>query len=422
MVRRGYIIAIAIMLLVNGAFASFVQDPIPPSSQKNYFMDYDNNGRMDHLVIRFLGDISKDYINKKLDSLTIDWIDSAGEFVHMQIPSRDFLLDTTSRRGIVIDLAKWQNEFFPLTGLSAPEFFDVSYGTCKLFLKEGVVYNILVKDGMPPSAFRYRLRKRMSGGSDTLDVTFTEKAKLVNSCDAYLEFKSSKDSVVRVLPSSDVKWNAFNNVASFIFDEDAWQEERLSLRDSVRLLSSCIKDSLGNAVKDDAAFGLVDGNLPFEIFQQPLVYDYNLYSGENNIFKLTFEEPTAKVPNDTAWGISMEILGSNFESTIRESLGMKSSDMYDERKVTVDYSLRIYTNLGSFVANTKYKIKGDDRRFDGAAKKLFLRWNLMDANYRRVSSGAYLANIAVVIRYDGKVVYHSEKDGVSTQVFGVLRR
>ncbi len=410
------------MLLVSGVFASFVQDPIPPSSQKNYFLDYDKNGRMDHISIRFLGDISKDYINKKIDSLTVDWIDSAGEFVHMQIPSRDFLLDTTTRRGIIIDLEKWQNEFFPLTGLSIQEFFDQSYGACKLFLKDGSTYNILVKDGMAPSAYRYRLRKRMSGGSDTLDVTFTEKAKLVNSCDAYLEFKSSEDSVIRVLRSSDVKWNAFNNVASFIFDEELKRENRLSLRDSVRLLSSCIKDSLGNAVGKNASFGLVDGNLPFEIFQQPLVYDYNLYSGKSDAFKLSFEDPTAKVPNDTAWGFSMEVLGANFESTVRETLGMKSTDKYDERKVTVDYSLRIYTNFGSFVANTKYKVKGDDRRFDGSAKKLFLRWNLMDSHNRRVNTGAYLANINVIIRYDGKVVYHSERDGISTQVFGVLRR
>lgn len=410
------------MLLVSGVFASFVQDPIPPSSQKNYFLDYDKNGRMDHISIRFLGDISKDYINKKIDSLTVDWIDSAGEFVHMQIPSRDFLLDTTTRRGIVIDLEKWQNEFSPLTGLSTPDFFASSYGTCKLFLKDGSVYNILVKDGMAPSASRFRLRKRMSGGDDTLEVTFTEKAKLVNSCDAYLEFKSSEDSVIRVLRSSDAKWNAFNNVASFIFDEELKRENRLSLRDSVRLLSSCIKDSLGNAVGKNASFGLVEGNLPFEIFQQPLVYDYNLYSGKSDAFKLSFEDPAAKVPNDTAWGFSMEILGANFESTIRETLGMKPSDEYDERKVVVDYSLRIYTNMGSFVANSRYKVKGNDRRFDGSAKKLFLRWNLMDSHNRRVNTGAYLANIDVVIFYDGTVVYHSGNDGISTQVFGVLRR
>lgn len=387
------------MLLVSGVFASFVQDPIPPSSQKNYFMDYDKNGRMDHLVIRFLGDISKDYISQRIDSLTVDWVDSAGEIVHMQIPGRDFILDTTSRRSVIIDLAKWQDEFYPLTGLSTPDFFASPYGTCKLYLSTGNVYNISVKDGMAPAVSRYRLRKRLSGGDDTLEVSFTEKAKLVNSCDVFLEFKTADDSSIHALPASDIKWNAYKNVASFVFDEDMKSNAHLSLRDSVRLHSSCVKDSLGNAVNDNSAFGLVDGNLPFEIFRQPLVYDYDLYSSQNNIFKLTFEEPTAKVPNDTAWGISMEVLGSNFETTVRETLGMKPDDEYDEKKVSVEFSLRIYTNLGSFVANTKYKVDGKDRRFDNSAKKLFLRWNLMDANYQRVSTGAYLANIAVVVRY-----------------------
>lgn len=410
------------MLLVSGVFASFVQDPIPPSTQKNYILDYDNNGRMDHLSIRFLGEISRDYINKKIDSLTVDWIDSSGEFVHMQIPSRDFLLDTTTRRGIVIDLEKWQNEFYPLTGLSTSEYLDASYGACRLYLEEGTVYNILLKDSMPPSTSRYHLRKHLSGGSDTLEVSFTERVKLVNSCDAYLEFKTVDDSAVRVLPASDIKWNSYKNAAAFVFDENLKEDVRLSLRDSVRLRASCVKDSLGNTVKENSSFGLVEGNLPFEIFQQPLVYDYDLYSGQNNIFKLTFEDPTAKVPNDTAWGISMEVLGSNFESTIRETLGMTDSDEYDERKVSAEFSMRIYTNVGSFVANTKYKVEGNDRRFDKSAKKLFLRWNLMDSHYRRVNTGAYLANISVIVRYDGKVVYHSEDDGITTQVFGVLRR
>ena len=180
MVRQGNIIAFAMMLLVSGVFASFVQDPIPPSSQKNYFMDYDKNGRMDHLVIRFLGDISKDYISQRIDSLTVDWVDSAGEIVHMQIPGRDFILDTTSRRSVIIDLAKWQDEFYPLTGLSTPDFFASPYGTCKLYLSTGNVYNISVKDGMAPAVSRYRLRKRLSGGDDTLEVSFTVYSDFMN--------------------------------------------------------------------------------------------------------------------------------------------------------------------------------------------------------------------------------------------------
>ena len=46
----------------------------------------------------------------------------------------------------------------------------------------------------------------------------------------------------------------------------------------------------------------------------------------------------------------------------------------------------------------------------------------MDAHHRRVGSGAYLANVAVRIKYDGKTVYYSDDEGISTQVFGVLRR
>lgn len=421
MVRSVRIFAIAMILFANWGWA-FVQDPVPPSSQQNYFMDEDEDGRMDHLQIRFLGVISQEYIDEKMDSLAVNWVDTLGGSIRIVVPKSEFTLDQDTRRRIFIDLSDKQNSFYRLTALSSPNLFVYSYGSCELYLSDGSVYRINMKDGMAPTIKSCQLKTRRAGGTDTLKVLFSEKVKPAHGCDEYLEFWSSKDSVVRELVSSGIEWNVFNNEAMFLFDGNVSSNERLSVRDSVRLRYSCLKDSIGNLVTKKTQFRAVEGFFPFELLRQNLVTVSEEDNLSDSVFQLTFENQNSKVPNDTAWGFAVDVLGSDFEASIREILRMRSQEEFKASKVSVMFNVRIYTNLGSFVANAKYKIKGSDKRFEKSPKRLFLRWNMMDAHHRRVGSGAYLANVAVMIKYDGKTVYYSEDDGITTQVFGVLRR
>ena len=419
MVRSIHILTIAMLVFANWVWA-FVQAPVPPSTQQNYFLDEDEDGRMDHLQIRFLGVLSQEYIDEMMDSLAVSWVDSIGHTVRIVVPKEKFILDTTNDRGIIIDFSDMQSGFYRLTSLSAPDLMAYGYGSCELYLSDGSVYRINVKDGMSPTIRSCQLKSRRAGGVDTLKVLFSEKAKTSQSCDVYMEYWSSKDSVVRELIPISIEWNLFNNEASLLFDGSA--NERLSVRDSVRLRHSCMKDSSGNLVTKKSMFHPVEGFFPFEVLRQNLVRVSEQENFDDPVFQLSFENQDAKVPNDTAWGIAVDVLGSDFESSVREILKMRSQEEFEASKVVVYLNLRIYTNLGSFVANTRYKIKGNDKRFKKSAKRLFLRWNLMDAHHRHVGSGAYLANIAVMIKYDGKTVYYSENEGLSTQVFGVLRR
>lgn len=421
MVRSVRILAIAMFVFANWVWA-FVQDPVPPSSQQNYFLDTDEDGQMDRLQVRFLGVISQEYIDEKMDSLAVNWVDSAGRTVRIVVPKEEFILDTVSKRGIFVDFSDRQSSFYQLTALSAPNLFAYGYGTCELYLSDGSMYRLNMKDGMAPTIMSCQLKSRRAGGTDTLKVFFSEKVKPAQSCDVYMEFWSSKDSVVRELVPNSIEWGVFNNEASLLFDGDASSSERMSVRDSVRLLYSCMKDSSGNTVTKQTKFHSVEGYFPFELFRQNLVRTSDSEALSEPIFDLTFESLETKVPNDTAWGFAVDVLGSDFESSVREILKMRPQEEFDPSKVVVYFNLRIYTNLGSFVANTKYKIKGNDKRFEKSAKRLFLRWNLQDAHHRRVGSGAYLANVAVRIKYDGNTVYYSEDEGISTQVFGVLRR
>ena len=420
MVRSVHILSIAMLVFANWVWA-FVQAPVPPSTQQNYFLDEDEDGRMDHLQIRFLGTISQEYIDEKMDSLVVNWIDSTTRPTRVVVPKEDFILDTVSNRKITIDLSDRQSSFYQLTAFSAPNIFAYSYGASELYLSDGNVYRLNMKDGMAPTIMSCQLKSRRAGGTDTLKVLFSEKVKPSQSCDVYMEFWSSKDSIIRELVPNSIEWVVFNNDAALLFDGNAGSE-RLSVRDSVRLMYSCMKDSSGNAVTKQTKFHPVEGFFPFELLRQNIVKVSESENLDEPIFDLSFESLETKVPNDTAWGFAVDVLGSDFESSVREFLKMRSQEEFDPSKVVVYFNLRIYTNLGSFVANTRYKIKGNDKRFEKSAKRLFLRWNLMDAHHRRVGSGAYLANVAVRIKYDGKTVYYSDDEGISTQVFGVLRR
>ena len=420
MVRSVHILTIAMLVFANWVWA-FVQAPVPPSSQQNYFIDEDEDGLMDHLQVRFLGAISQEYIDEKMDSLAVNWIDSSARPIRIIIPREEFILDTVSKRKITIDLSDRQSSFYQLTAFSAPNIFAYSYGTCELYLSDGSVYRLNMKDGMAPTITSCQLKSRRAGGTDTLKVFFSEKVKPSQSCDVYMEFWSSRDSVIRELVPNSIEWGVFNNEAALLFDADAGSD-RLSVRDSVRLMYSCMKDSSGNTVTKQTKFHAVEGFFPFELFKQNIVRTTESENFDEPIFQLSFENLETKVPNDTAWGFAVDVLGSDFESSVREFLKMRAQEEFDPSKVVVYFNLRIYTNLGSFVANTKYKIKGNDKRFEKTAKRLFLRWNLMDSHHRRVGSGAYLANVVVQIKYNGKTVYYSEDEGITTQVFGVLRR
>ena len=97
MVRFVRILAVAMFLFANWVWA-FVQDPIPPSNQQNFFMDEDEDGRMDHLQIRFLGVISQEYIDEKMDSLAVNWVDTLGGSIRIVVPKSEFTLDQDTRR------------------------------------------------------------------------------------------------------------------------------------------------------------------------------------------------------------------------------------------------------------------------------------------------------------------------------------
>lgn len=421
MSRFGRTILFAMLLFVNGAFA-FVQSPITPSNQKNYYLDMDKDGRLDMIVVRFLGTISQKYIDEMLDSLSFVWVDTLKSIHRFVVPKNELTLDSLSNRQLKIDLSKRQEEFLPYTSLLIPPFSSkTSFGACVLYManEETPFVDVPMKDAMAPSMKKLVLRSYSRGSSDTLTIDFTEQVKAQEGCETYLEFKSENDSKIRILPSTLVEWNYDYSTARFIFDENIKQSVGLTPKDSIRLLTSCIADTLGNSVSKDAKFFAILGSYPFELYFQNIVQDYER-DRVDSIFQVFFDDVERNVPNDSSWGVAMNVLGSEFEKNVREILDLKPRKEFKKSRVTVFYNVWIYNNVGDYIAHKKVLIKGDDPRFEGEAKKVYLRWNLLNEKHRRVSTGAYIARVSVVIRYDNRIVW--KNSGKTEYMFGILRR
>ena len=177
-------------LLFGGAFAAFIQSPIPPSTQQNFVRDTDGDGRMDQMEIRFLGNLTKEYVSSMLDSLTFEWIDSSGAAKHYTVAASKFLLNPANKRSLIVDLKSMQNGFRLLTALSTMEFSAAIYGSALLYLRDGSMYPVALKDAMAPAIMSAYLRNMRGKSNDSLTVLFSETVRTVPGCPALLEYKS----------------------------------------------------------------------------------------------------------------------------------------------------------------------------------------------------------------------------------------
>lgn len=413
-------IILAMVLLAGNAFASFIQSPIPPSSHENFLYDRDGDGRLDLITVKFLGAVSREYLDQMVDSLTFDWADSSGALVHKVFAGRDLEKDSSSNRLVHVNLENVQLQFMQLTALRSALHSWGSLGNMRIYLADGTMYKVALKDKMAPVAIFADMRSYRGKSADTLTIHFSES--VTASCDVFMDYKSSRDSTVRVLPPSKVEWNFGASSAYVIFDDLSATGDRVAPKDSVRVLQNCIADSLKNAVSD-SSFLVVKGFYPIEVYSSSMVVDVQDPDDNLPIFNLLFEEEGGDFPNENAWGIAIDVMGQEFERSVRSALGLSSKTAFDPSKLRIKYSLRIYTNLGSFVVGTSADVRGDDARFNNGAARMFLRWNLMDGRRRHVGIGAYIASYMVLVTYDGRTVFHNDSNaGYATQVFGVQRR
>lgn len=414
--------ALTTALLSSSVFAAFIQSPIPPSSKENYLLDKDGDGRLDGIDIKLLGSISQDYLDQMVDSLTFDWVDSNDVMVHVVATKSDFKFDSATPRNVFVDLSGKQNEWLRQTAISS-ENYPRGLGNFKMFLARGNSYTFSAQDKMVPVINDALLRSYRGLRSDTLSMHFSEGMKVSAGCETFLMYKKADDPVERSLPIAAALWNHSATSVNIILDASLNQGERLAPRDSVRMIEKCIGDSLKNMANASSKFFAVAGYFPMEIQTSSMVVDPQTADKNTPIFQLQFQKEDAKVPNENSWGYAMDIMDEEFLNAVRSTLGLSTKVVLDPAKLLIHYNLRIYTNLGTYVVGTSFDVKGSDPRFENSGKKLFLKWNMMDAAHRRVGTGVYIADFVVHVTYNGETIYRNDiHHGPTTQIFGVKRR
>ena len=414
--------AFLLTLLCSGAFGAFIQSPIPPNSKQNYFRDADGDGRMDLVSLRFLGVISQEYLTTMIDSLVFDWLDSSGVKSRYVVRSAQMSLDPSNNRQVLVDLKAKQERFMPLTARDRKDYAGMNFGNATLYVADSIEYPLNIRDGMAPTISNAHLKSYRGKAPDTLTLNFTESVQLDEGCVSHFEFKGTKDSTVRLLSVNSMVWGHWKDQVTLQLPGDLTEKERLSTRDSIRFVGGCARDSLRNATTSQAKFFPVTGFYPFDVQFPVMAVEHGDENENAPVFQLVFESAEDSL-RDSVWQVSMEVMGAEFENALREALGMDEKVFIDPSKVQFHCSVKIYTNLGSYVVGTKMDVKGDDPRFKYSPTRLGLRWNLMDGNRRRVATGAYLANIIVAVEYDGNIVFRTDRNlGAATRVFGVMRR
>lgn len=420
-------VSLGMLLLCGGAFAAFIQSPIPPSSQQNFVRDTDGDGHMDQMEIRFLGNLTKEYISEMMDSLTFEWIDSSGASRHYTVQKKQFALNPANKRSVVVDLKPVQKGFRLLTALSTMEFSASVYGSALLYLKDGSVYPVVLKDAMAPSIMSAHLKNMRGKTRDSLTALFSERVQPTAGCSALLEYKSANDGKVRKLKTNEITWNVWMNSAVFVFDKKS-TPDALTYRDSLRLVEGCVGDSSGNVSLKVAKFSPLTGYSPFEVEVPSMAVDSagkNAVASEMSgrpIFQLNFQPLPVETARDSAWGIYMDVLGEEFDNALRDALKMDEKTPVNMAKLKIRFDICIYTNLGAYVVGTRADVAGDDSRLGGKPTQLSLRWNFMDSHGRRVSTGVYIASVTTLVEYDGKAVFRNGTDATASYVFGVVRR
>lgn len=407
-------IALTVALLAGSAVAAFIQSPIPPSSNENFFYDVDGDGRLDRMSIKFLGSIGRDYLDNMVDSLTFDWVDSSNALVHIKRFPADFVKDPAVNRRVYLNFRDVQQGFSKRT--------DVAYGNVHLYLKNGVVYPVNVKDGMRPVIKTALFKGNRSQSRDSLRITLTEEIVPEGSCANLFEFKSESRNDVAPLQAIESQWNETRTSVLFVLDGNGVQP--LTPRDSVRLVADCVKDSVGNVVNATSHFAYVNGFYPLEFETGSMVISSSAGGAvDAPIFQLQFRSVGDAVPNEQEWGVAMDLLTPEFFNAVRDALRFGENTPVDLSKLRMQYNVKVYTSLGEYVVGTSADFYGNDKRFEQEPKRLFLKWNLMDGNRRLVGTGAYIANVSVLVTYEGNVVYRSDfQRGSSSRIFGVKRR
>lgn len=385
--------------------------------EKNGFFDRNGDGRMDSASIAFDSPITREELEKMV--IRYYWLDTNGQLLEIQ-PDVDKL--TLSADGTVVGFSLKEDKFGIMEKLTSIDqgysrsgeeygYATVTYTETKDGKKTEETVPLKMHDRMAPviSGTFLEPESYQKMASDVFHIEFSEAIdyrKVEGVEDAFLFYVN--DEWVSI-PFTGVDWASDGKSAEIHMESGMRLVERMNPADSVKFDASCIsfKDREGNGLSGLAPAVMVEGD--------PRVITQNYsFASKQDVDESVDEAITFVVADGltseeahSALGVLMDV---SFSTILKDEPGEVEMDL---SKIGMEWELQVYTNLGVFVARASQKVKCDDRDiFDGNCfenpHQLYLRWNMLADNGRRVGVGAYVAHIKVRV-YGAKESFKVER-------------
>ena len=373
--------------------------------EKNAFFDRDGDGRMDSASVAFDSPLTRDDIENM--TFRYYWLDNDGQLLEI-IPDADRL--TLSEDGTVVGFALnlKKNEYDIKEKLTSVD--DRSYAADgDRYGYVTVTYTEKVKGKDVEKTDTLDMHDRMSPvisgtflepesyqkmASDVFKIEFSEAIDYKNVSGLEDAFLFYVDGEWVSLPFTSVSWSSDGKSAEIRMESGTRLVDRMNPADSVKLDVSCVSfvDKEGNGASGLAPAEMVEGD-PRVIMQ-----NYS-FASKRDIDGSIDEAITFEVADKLTSEEAKSALGVLMDVSFSTILDEESAEV-DLSSIGMEWELQVFTNLGNFVAKASDKVKCDDRDvFDGNCfenpHQLYLRWNMLADNGRRVGVGAYVAHIKV---------------------------
>jgi len=401
---------------------------LPPlSADGNRFFDANRDGRMDSIVVEFTQPLSAD----QLDSIDFRfvWKDSLGNQLELHPDPKDLVWSAKDPTHVYWSFnADSLGVMYGLTSITSSSYgygnvlshWDVNgetvYDTLAIPMQESIAPVLI-------SAIIWPVSSSAKKG-DSLELRFSEPidTKAILNAD-FLQFLTT-GSEGNSFGTSDLMWSDSGRVLGLRLAKGESLSTRPNPGDSVFLkaLLGGISDTLGNAMQMDGlpimltgdARVLVETAFHAQIKSRASIFEEAPRNDNGDLLPIsvTFWNDNATLA-DVPSG-SLGLLLNVGQSTLGSLDSLSSTLDLDLSKIGLKWQLDVFTNLGGFVASSQGHIFCNDTTpagFNGNCfqnrKQMYISWNLLADNGRRVGYGVYAAKLTV--RVYGQKNYEFEK-------------
>jgi hypothetical protein len=255
---------------------------------------------------------------------------------------------------------------------------------------------------------------------DTLLLRFSEPVapNSLGSGDLFVYRMSRNDADVRFDPAA-AEWNAARDQVGLVFPSGSPAAPRSGYL--IRILDGPgrLADAAGNAPGADSRFRLITGVKRAEIKTVTLKHvDPDAIDAISEVFTAT--HVPASIPVEEVVDRTGR-LGHLIKVDLGDYAQADDFTAVDPAKVSLEYQVGYFTNLGIPVASQTRSISCQDGVYGGdcRAKRgyLFIGWNFTTLQRQRVATGAYVVRLQYKVRVAGTTPVSGKLD----EIWGVIR-